>query len=144
MLVMSYRNLAMCRTLLPCWQLPSGGHGKVAWGNMLSRQQRPDPFIVFLVHWGMVTTWRVCLHDVPSGRSLSSSRSRSSSSSASSRSEASLSSLSSSGESEHLYRDIASDISSASTPADSPIHTVPVKQKPGELAFGKITCGLVV
>jgi len=63
-----------------------------------------------------------------SGRPLSSSRSRSSSSG----SHASLSSLSTSGESEHLYRDIASDISSASSPAASPGHSVSDKPKTGE------------
>ena len=68
--------------------------------------------------------------DVFSGRPLSSSRSRSSSS----QSEASLSSLSSSGKSEHLYRDIASDISSDSTPAASPVQTVSAKQKTCESA----------
>jgi len=63
-----------------------------------------------------------------SGRPLSSSRSRSSSSA----SQASLSSLSSSGESEHLYRDIASDISSASSPAASPVQSASDKPKAGE------------
>jgi len=72
------------------------------------------------------------LFAVSSGRPLSSSRSRSRSSSAHSR--ASLSSLSSSGESEHLYRGIASDISSASSPAASPVNAVSTKQKTCESA----------
>ena len=71
-----------------------------------------------------------CVGCCYSGRPLSSSGSRSSSAS----SQASLSSLSSSGESEHLYRDIASDISSASSPAASPVRAVSDKPKRGESA----------
>ena len=71
-----------------------------------------------------------CVGCCCSGRPLSSSGSRSSSAS----SQASLSSLSSSGESEHLYRDIASDISSASSPVASPVRAISDKPKTGESA----------
>jgi len=84
----------------------------------LSKRQSCSSFCCFTVY------------DINSGRSLSSSRSRSRSSS--SRSHASLSSLSSSGHSEHLYRDIASDISSASSAPASPVQTPAVKQKTRE------------